>query len=187
MSGRQRALKTIPTRGLGIHSAPERFKNVDPNILPSKVWPVSVAAASPMLGRLDRLPCFFHPSGRKEAPRDFRGDPRHCSCCFLILLDERVDIADVAAGLVKDTDHRSTTVVAALEDRRSQGHEPPEQVEGFLRVRLGHPLDDCPPLGIEVAREGSDALPVHKRPGSRYGRDPLAHFLRKFAWALCAD
>ena len=115
MSGRQRALKTIPTRGLGIHSPPERFKHVDPNILPSKVWPVSVAAASPMLGSLNRLPCFFHPSGLKEAPRDFRGDPRHCSCCFLILLDERVDVAEGIGNLLqRQTDRAGTRALGHL-------------------------------------------------------------------------
>ena len=87
---------------------------------------------------------------------------------------------------MKDTDYRSTTVVAALEDGRSQGHESPEQIEGFLRVRFGHPLDDCAALGVEVVREGSDALPVDKRSRPRDGHNPLAHFLRNFAGALCA-
>src|SRR5262249_17917658 len=34
-------------------------------------------------------------------------------------------------------------VVGPLENRRGQGHEPPEQIEGFGRIRLGDRLDDC--------------------------------------------
>jgi len=43
---------------------------------------------------------------------------------------------------MKDVEHRSTAVVAALENRRSQGHEPPEQIKDFLRVRFSHCFDD---------------------------------------------
>src|SRR5215469_440213 len=43
-------------------------------------------------------------------------------------------IAHVATSLAENTDHRSTAVVAPLENRRGQGHEPPEQIEGFRRI-----------------------------------------------------
>ena len=94
------------------------------------------------------------------------------------------DIAYVTAGLVEDTDHRSTAVVAALENRRSQGHELPEQLEGFFRVDLGDRLDDRTPLRIKIVGQGSHALPVDKRARPREGREPLAHLPRNFARAL---
>ena len=46
-----------------------------------------------MLGRLDRLPRLPGTAGRKEAPCDLRGDYRHFSSFFLVLLDEGIDIA----------------------------------------------------------------------------------------------
>src|SRR6202035_47650 len=60
--------------------------------------------------------------------------------------------AHVVAGLLGDH--------APLENRRSQDHEPPEQIESFLRIYLGHRLDYCSTLRIEIIGQRSDALPV---------------------------
>jgi len=52
---------------------------------------------------------------------------------------------------MKDVEHRSTAVVAALENRRSQGHEPPEQIKDFLeeeqRSNKNTPLSRLLPKG----------------------------------------
>ena len=50
-----------------------------------------------------------------------------------------------------------SVLVAPFENRRRQRHEPPEQVEGFGRIRPGDSLDDCPALDIEIIGKGSDA------------------------------
>jgi hypothetical protein len=67
-----------------------------------------------------------------------------------VSLGRQGNIADVTAGLVKDADQRSAAIVATREDRRSQSHEPPEQVKGFVWVRLGYCLDDGMTLSIEI-------------------------------------
>ena len=38
-------------------------------------------------------------AGRKEAPRDFRGDFRHFSSFFLVLLDEGINIASASPAV----------------------------------------------------------------------------------------
>lgn len=53
-----------------------------------------------------------------------------------------------------------------------------------MRGRLRDCLDDCTALGIEIIGQGSDTVPVHKRPRPRDDREPLAYLLRKFARAL---
>jgi len=93
------------------------------------------------------------------------------------------NIGDVGAGLMENADHRSTAVVAPLENQRGQGHEPPEQIEGFRRVRLGDRLDNCSALNFEVIGQGSRALPVYKPPRPRNDREPLAHLLGEFGRA----
>src|SRR5215831_18627097 len=85
------------------------------------------------------------------------------------------NVADVAAGLAKDTNHPSTAVVASLKNRRGQGHQPPEQIEGLLGIRPGHRLHDCTALSIEIIDQGPDALPVDKRPRPRNDRKPFAY------------
>src|SRR5215831_6472545 len=89
-------------------------------------------------------------------------------------------IADVATSLAENTDHRSTAVIAPLENRRGQGHEPPEQIEGCRRIRLRDRLDDGSALNFEIIGQGSRALPVYKRARPRYDREPLAYLLGEF-------
>jgi hypothetical protein len=93
VGGRQRTLKASPTCGLSIIGTSQRFENVDPGVFPFEVRPIPAAVAAPMLGRLDRLPRLPRTAGRKEAPRDFRGDFWHFSSFFLVLFDEGIDIA----------------------------------------------------------------------------------------------
>src|SRR5215813_6890377 len=47
------------------------------------------------------------------------------------------NIADVSTALAENAGHGSIAVIAPLEDRRSQRHKPPEQIEGFRRIQLG--------------------------------------------------
>jgi hypothetical protein len=46
-----------------------------------------------VLGRLDDAPCFVDPTGRQQSPCNFGGDLRHSPDPFLVLSNERVDIA----------------------------------------------------------------------------------------------
>src|ERR1700746_1454978 len=84
-------------------------------------------------------------------------------------------VADVAATLAKDADHRPAAVVTTPEHRRSQSHEPPEEFESLRRVRPGYLLDDRAALGIEVTSKGSGASPVRKGFRPRDGGEALAY------------
>ena len=52
------------------------------------------------------------------------------------------NLAEVVGGVVEDTDHGSTAVIAALEDRAGQRHETPHQIQALDRIALGHLVDD---------------------------------------------
>jgi hypothetical protein len=76
----------------------------------------------------------------------------------------RRNITQVAARLAEDAAHGAAAVIASIENRACQRHEPPQQIEGFCRVGLGHRLDYGAALQIEIAGERANALPIDKRP-----------------------
>src|SRR6516162_3072307 len=104
-----------------------------------------------------RHPCLYHSStcasassapgsthriGHSRSPSGLRM-PDGQACGSVLALRAR---SPCRQSLAENTDHRSAAVVAPLEDRRGQGHKPPEQVEGFRRIRLRDRLDDCATL-----------------------------------------
>src|SRR6266566_7502375 len=76
-------------------------------IFPFEVRPIPAATAPPMLGRFDRLPCLLRPAGGKEAPRDFCGDSWQLPGFLLVLLDERVDVAQGIGNLLQREANRA--------------------------------------------------------------------------------
>src|SRR5215204_1826302 len=88
------------------------------------------------------------------------------------------------ASLVENADHDPAAVVAPIEHRGCQRHEPPQQIESLLRSAFGHRSDNSPALGIEIISERANALPIDKRARPANRREPFSYFLGNITWAL---
>ena len=96
------------------------------------------------------------------------------------------NLAEVVGGVVEDTDHGSTAIIAALEDRVGQRHETPHQVQSLDRITFSHCVDDGAALDLQIIDQGSPVLPVDEPAGAGDRRQPFADFSRNRGGALLA-
>ena len=72
-------------------------------------------------------------------------------------------LAQVADGRIEDTDHGSTAVLAAREDRAGERQKAPHQVQPRDRIAWGHRVDDGAALQWQIVDHGPAVLPVDER------------------------
>ena len=106
--------------------------------------------------------------------------------CFRIGLCGFRNLAEVISGVVKDTDHSSTAVIAALEDRVGQRHETPHQFQSLGRVAFSHLVDDGAALNLQIIDQGPPVLPVDEPAGACDQRQPFTDFPRNRGGVLLA-
>jgi len=85
---------------------------------------------------------------------------------------------------VKHPDDDAAAVIAALEQRRCDLHESPQQRHSLGRIARGDLLLDRAKLALKIGDEWLAVLPVHKAARPRNAGQPLGHLAPRLFRAL---